>query len=226
MQSDSITKMFETLFPFWQQLEDAQREQLCSHTAQKKVNKGENIHGGSGECTGAIVVVRGMLRAYMLSEDGREITLYRLEPGEICMLSASCVLQAITFDVFVDAEVDSLCLIINGKAFARLAEENVLVENFALQTAVERFSDVMWIMQQILFMSMDKRLAVFLYEEMNRTKEESIMLTKEQIARYMGSAREVVSRMLKYFKTEGIAEPVRGGVRILNKEKLRQLALQ
>ena len=136
----------------------------------------------------------------------------------------SCVLQAITFDVFADVQEDSQCFIINGPAFAQLSERSPQVKIFALETAVNRFSDVMWVMQQILFMSMDKRLAIFLSDEIARTGLNSVHLTHEQIARYIGSAREVVSRMLKYFASEGIVEISRKGIRILNKPKLYALA--
>jgi CRP/FNR family transcriptional regulator len=81
----------------------------------------------------------------------------------------------------------------------------------------------MWAMQQILFMSMDKRMAIFLWDEMSRTKNDTLKITHEQAARYVGSAREVVTRMLKYFSTEGIVEVSRGGIRILDKAKLFDL---
>ena len=84
----------------------------------------------------------------------------------------------------------------------------------------------MWVMQQILFMSMDKRLAIFLSDESARTGSDIIELTHGQIARYMGTARESVSRMLKYFANEGIVEVSRGGVRILDRKHLRSLAMQ
>lgn len=141
----------------------------------------------------------------------------------MCMLSASCVLSAITFDVFVDAEEDSECCVVSGPAFAAVSERNPDIRIFALETAVSRFSDVMWVMQQILFMSMDKRRAIFLSDEAVRTGSDVIALTQGQIARYMGSAREVVSRMLKYFAGEGIVEVSRGGITILDKKRLRQL---
>ena len=160
-----------------------------------------------------------------MSEEGKDITLYRLHSGDMCMLSASCVLDAITFDVFVDAEVESTCYVISGSAFAAVSERNPCIKIFALETAVSRFSDVMWVMQQILFMSMDKRLAIFLSDESARTGSDTITLTHGQIARYMGSAREVVSRMLKYFANEGIVEVSRKGIRILDKKRLRTLAL-
>ena len=139
-------------------------------------------------------------------------------------MSASCVLNSITFDVFVDAEEDSECVIVGGCAFAELCENSHEAQIFALESALACFSDVMWVMQQILFMSLDKRLAIFLLDELAQQGGDTVRLTHEQIAKYMGSAREVVSRMVKYFATEGIVESSRGGIRVLDKPKLRRIA--
>ncbi len=225
MHKDECTDIFEKHFPFWDKLDPADRMLLCENSVKAEYPKGSNVHGGSGECTGAILVKSGCLRVYMMSEQGKEITLYRLYPGDLCMLSASCVLRAITFDVLIDADEDSECYVIGGSVLAEITERNVYAENFALQVAVSRFSDVMWIMQQILFMSFDRRLAIFLWDELSKTGDMTIRMTHEQIAKYMGSAREVVSRMLKYFAAEGITENTRGGVTILDKNKLRAHAI-
>ena len=214
-------QVFEEYFPFWNKLNQVEQEQLCRNAQLVQYAKGQNVHGGN-VCTGMIIVQSGCLRAYMLSEEGREITLYRLRPGEICMLSASCVLQTITFDVFVDAEEDSQCYLINGPAFKDLSERNLLVKTYALETAVGRFSDVMWVMQEILFMSMDRRVAKFLLEEAGDGAV--VKLTHEQIAKYMGTAREVISRMVKYFVAEGVITSSRGSINIKDKERLRALA--
>ena len=139
------------------------------------------------------------------------------------MLSASCVLDAITFDVFVDAEESSECVVVGGCAYEALSLRMPEAKIFALETALSRFSDVMWVLQQVLFMSMDKRLAIFLLDEISKNKSDTVSLTHEQIARYMASAREVVSRMLKYFSSEGIVEVSRGGIKILDKKRLRAL---
>ncbi len=112
----------------------------------------------------------------------------------------------------------------DSSAFSAVAENYPAVKIFALETAVSRFSDVMWVMQQILFMNFDRRLAIFLLDEMARTGDDTLHLTHEQIARNMGSAREVVSRMLKYFSSEGMTEVSRKGIKILNKQALQQLA--
>jgi len=217
-------EFYQKTFPFWDILSDEDRRFICDKSSKKTYSKGTNLHSGS-DCSGVFFVCSGSLRAYILSEDGKDVTLYRLHKGEMCMLSASCVLQSITFDVAVDAEEDSECIVLSGAAFKQMSEKYPEIRIFALETAVSRFSDVMWVMQQILFMSMDKRLAIFLHDESVRISSDTISLTQEQIAKYIGSAREVVSRMLKYFAGEGIVEVSRKGVRILDKSRLRELAL-
>ncbi len=216
--------IYKEIFPFWDEISDEVREYICRNSVLMTYLKGTTIHDGS-KCSGVFFIRSGCLRVYMMSEKGKDITLYRLYPGDMCMLSASCVLQAITFDVMVDAEEDSECYVISGPAFASVSENNPKIKIFSMETAISRFSDVMWVMQQILFMSMDQRLAIFLTDESARIGSDIIPLTHEQIAKYMGSAREVVTRMLKYFANEGLVEVSRKGVKILDKKRLRKLAL-
>ena len=216
--------VYKKIFPFWEEISADARETICRHSVAMTYLKGTTIHDGS-ECSGVFFIRSGCLRVYIMSEKGKDITLYRLYSGDMCMLSASCVLQAVTFDVMVDAEEDSECYVINGPAFASVSESHPKIKIFSLETAISRFSDVMWVMQQILFMSMDQRLAIFLSDESKRIGSDVIPLTHEQIAKYMGSAREVVTRMLKYFAGEGIVEVSRKGVKILDKQRLRDLAL-
>lgn len=224
MEQTMFEPVYRDIFPFWTEISKSDRDFICQNSYALTYPKGTNLHNGN-ECSGVIFVRSGSLRLSMMSEEGKDITLYRLHKGDMCMLSASCVLQTITFDVLVDAEENSECYVISGSAFAEVSARNPKIKIFALETAVSRFSDVMWVMQQILFMSMDKRLAIFLTDETARTKSDTVTLTHEQIARYMGSAREVVSRMLKYFANEGIVDVSRGGVKILDKKRLRQLTL-
>lgn len=222
MAREMFEPIYREIFPFWDVCSEKDKDDICQNSRALSYPHGTQIHNGE-DCSGVILVRTGCLRVYMMSEQGKDITLYRLYPGDLCMLSASCVLQAITFDVFVDAEEDSECYVISGSAFSMVSERNAQIKIFALQTALSRFSDVMWVMQQILFMSMDKRLAIFLLDETARTGGDTVFLTHEQIAKYMGSAREVVSRMLKYFSGEGIVSLSRKGVRIIDKQRLRAL---
>lgn len=222
MENAEFVEIFEKAFPFWGKLSATDKETFCRSSHRMHFEKGTNVHDGN-ECTGVILIKTGSLRLYILSDEGKEITLYRLFAGDMCMLSASCVLNSVTFDVFVDSEEDSECIVIGGCAYAEISERVPEVKIFSLEAAVSRFSDVMWVMQQILFMSMDKRLAIFLSDEISKRGGDTVSLTHEQIAKYMGSAREVVSRMLKYFSNEGLVEVSRKGVKILDKKRLRAM---
>ena len=155
MFQNMFETVYEEIFPFWKEISDVDRGYICQNSRSVMYPKGKNIHDGN-ECSGVILVRSGSLRLSIMSDEGKDITLYRLHRGDMCMLSASCVLSAITFDVFIDAEEDSECYVIGGPAFAAVSERNPAIKIFALETAVSRFSDVMWVMQQILFMSMDR----------------------------------------------------------------------
>ncbi|MBE6823763.1 MAG: Crp/Fnr family transcriptional regulator [Ruminococcaceae bacterium] len=222
MKYEAYSEIYKERFPFWDTLSDIDKEYLCKNTATKIFDKGSKIYDGN-DVGGVIFLIKGSLRVYMISEDGKELTLMRIHKNELCILSASFIAQPISFDVFVDAEEQSECYYINGDAFERINNNYPQARVYALETTVESFSNIMWIMQQILFMSMDKRLAIFLLDEINRTQTNTVMLTHSLIAKYMGSAREVVSRMLKYFENEGIVELSRRGVKILDKKRLFEL---
>lgn len=223
MLSQEERTFIQSKLEFWNHLSDSEKEFAFQNITKVNYPKGFNLHSSESECLGVLLVNSGELRAYILSEEGKEITLYRLMPGEFCLFSASCVINSITFDVHVDAEMNTDAYLLNIGAFSKLCKENVYVENSTYKKMIERFSDVMWSMEQILFLSFDKRLAIFLLDEMSKSNSMEINLTQDQIAKYIGSAREVVSRMLKIFQSDGILEQSRGTIKILNKQKLKEL---
>ena len=129
MERGELTELFERAFPFWNYVTNTDRETLINSAVDVTFEKGTNIHDGN-ECTGVILIKRGSLRLYMLSEEGKEVTLYRLFPGDICILSASCVLEMLTFDVYIDSEEERLgkiipksILLYKSKAIELLIEE-------------------------------------------------------------------------------------------------------
>ncbi len=221
IDNTNILEMKKAL-PFWKHLKEDERELLSKNSSKVCFQKEESIHRNEEKCAGMIIVLSGQIRAFILSEDGRDITLYRLRNGEVCILSASCVLDAVAFDVFIEAVEETQAILIPLNVFHKLMEENVYVELFTYKLSTERFSDVMWTMQQILFMRADQRLAVFLWDELTRTTQKELCYTHEQIAKYIGSAREVVTRMLKYFQKEGIVELARGKILIKDRNKLKR----
>lgn len=223
MLSKQDLEFIPKVLTFWDKLDESEKEFILNNFAATSYKKGSTVHSGDNDCIGILLIKTGELRVYILSDEGKEVTLYRLRDNDICILSASCILDNITFEVHIDAEKDTEVLLINSNLYKQICEKNLYAENFKDKLVIERFSDVMWAMEQILFMSFDKRLAIFLLDEINRTGNDVIELTHEQIAKYIGSAREVVSRMLKYFQGEGIVELSRGGVKITDRKKLREL---
>ena len=212
---------FQNIFPFWGQLNQEEQKTVAENVLSQKLQKGDILHRGCGECSGIVHVAKGQLRVYIVSEEGREVTLYRLHQGEMCVLSASCLMDAIVFDVLIEAVAESELIVLPSPVLHPIMEGNPLVELSLYKTVVENFSEVMWTMQQILFMGADKRVAHFLWDEMAKTGEMTIRLTHDEVARFIGSAREVVTKVLKYFVEEGVVALSRGKIEIIDKAKLR-----
>lgn len=221
----NVQEVLEKEFPFWERLQEEEKKKLVAGATRKKFAKGSLVHSASEKCLGLILVEEGQLRVYIQSEDGKDITLYRLEEGEICTLSGSCFMSEITFEVMAEAESEAQIILMSPNVFNQVASENIYVENYLYKETAARFSDVMRAMQQILFLSFERRLANFLLNEITKTGEDTLAMTHEQIAKYVGSAREVVSRMLKYFEEEGYVKLSRGRIQILNKKALKETVL-
>lgn len=215
---------FEKLFPVWQKLTPAQQQMIVSSVISRTLGKGAVLHNGSMDCAGLVLIQTGQLRAYILSEDGREITLYRLLDRDICLFSASCVMRSVQFEIMISAEKDSDVYIIPPHVFKKLMEESAPVANYTNELMATRFSEVMWLIEQIMWKSVDKRLASFLLEESALENDTCLKLTHETIANHLGTAREVVTRMLRYFQNEGYVKLTRGTVEILNRIALENLA--
>ena len=213
---------FKTIFPFWEQLNSEEQNMISASILPQKMKKGDILHRGCGECSGIVHVAKGQLRVYIVSEEGREVTLYRLHQGELCVLSASCLMDAIVFDVMIEAVQETELVVLPSPALSAIMDRNPMVELSLYKSVVENFSEVMWTMQQILFMGADKRVAHFLWDEMAKTGDMIIRLTHEEVARFIGSAREVVTKVLKYFVEEEVVSLSRGKIEIIDKAKLRK----
>ena len=212
--------------PFWNKLTAQQQRRLADSAEVLRAKAGAVIHNGSMDCLGLLVIRSGQLRVYILSQEGREITLFRLFQRDSCLFSSSCVLPDIQFDVIIEAEKDSEMWVIPSGQFKELMEQSAAAANYANQLISSSFSEVVWLMEQIMWRSFDKRLAGFLLAESALEDSPVLKITHEKIANHMGTAREVVTRMLRYFQQEGMVRLTRGNVEILDEKKLRTLATQ
>ena len=215
---------FANYFPIWDKLTPRQQEQIASVSDFQRVKSGTVLHDGSPDCLGMLLVRSGQLRAYILSEEGREVTICRFFEMDICLFSASCVMPNMQFDIFIEAEKDSELWIIPACLYKNLIDESIAISNYSHDLITSHFSDVMWLMEQIMWKSFDKRLASFLLEESALEGTKSLKLTHEKIANHMGTAREVVTRMLRYFQSESMVRLTRGSVDITDAKKLAQLS--
>jgi len=213
----------EDLFPCWEKLTPSQQLSLRERTQARRFPKGQRPHQGSGDCAGLFLIREGLLRVFILSQNGKEVTLYRLFAWDICLFSASCIMKNIHFDLHVEAERDTDALIVPSDVYESLAKASLPVAEYTNQLIAARFSDVMWVMEQILFTSFDSRLAAFLLEQSVIEQSHDLPITHEEIARHLGSAREVVTKMLNYLASEGMLRLSRGKVRLLDEKKLRAL---
>ena len=218
-----VTIEYTLYLPVWNQLTAEQQLRIAEVIEFRTVQKGTHIHDSSADCLGLVMVRSGQLRAYILSEDGREITISRLFEYDTSLLSASCVMPDMQLNVMIEAEKDSEFWSIPACLFKNLAEKSLAVANFSKNLLASHYSDLMWLLEQIMFKSFDKRLAGFLLEERRVEGSDTLKTTHETIANHLGTAREVVTRMLRYFQGEGMVELARGTVVVKDAEKLEKV---
>lgn len=210
-------------FPIYDKLSPKDQEKLNALASLRKVPQGTIIHNGGMNCLGLLVIRSGQLRAYISSDEGREVTIYRLFERDICLFAASCIMQNIQFDITITAEKESEFWVIPPNYYKELMSRDLTVANYTNDIMATRFTELMWLVEQIMWKSMDKRLAAFLLEESALEDSDILQMTHEKIANHMGTAREVITRMLRYFQSEEMVKLRRGAIELINKKALRQL---
>lgn len=213
----------EDIFPKWESLTQSQQAQVKVAAKEWHFKKGQIVHRG-GDCDGLIIVREGQLRVFMLSESGKEITLYRLFDWDLCLFSAACAFKNVDFELSVEAETDTIAFILQSGIYAALIKQAPAVAAFTGEIMAQRMSDVMFIMEKALFTGFDSRLASFLLEQTEITGSDTIEITHDEIARNLGSAREVVTKMLKSFVQNGSIVLSRGKITVADKHKLNTIA--
>ncbi len=214
--------IFKESMPIWNQLNYEEKNFLIDNSKILCCKKGNTLHRGHDECLGLIIISKGKIKAFSSPDGDKQITLYRLNKNDICLFTASCMMKDITFDIFLECEEDTELLILPTEKYQSIIEKSTILSNFLNKILLSRFSDVMWTLEQVVFNSLDKRLAQYLLDNSNNKNE--INLTHEQIASDLGTAREVISRLLKKFENEEIIKLQRSKIIINNKEELIKIS--
>lgn len=198
--------------PFYNKLTMEQQELFISKAFESTMKDNNVFHTSYKECTGLIIVIDGILRVFLNSEEGKEITLYKLLAGDCCVFTSSCIFNNINFQVNLETIEDSRVIILPSKFVDYLSKNNIEFQQYILQLTQSKMSEVMYLMEQILFTSFDKRLKDYLLS----FNSEHIEITHNKIAKDLGTAREVVSRILKHFENQGMIKVSRGSIDLIN----------
>ena len=208
---------------FYKHLSENEKQMILTGCVKKQVKAGDLIYSPSRECIGVILVQSGIARTYLLSEEGKKATIYRFRSGEVCVFSMSCTISAITFDVEIEAEEDCELIIFPTDLLSKIGENNLYIENYIYKTATQSFSYIIEAVEQILFMTLEQRVVSFLLDETSVRKTNVLMMTQEQLAENIGSAREAVSRVLKNLGGQQMIEVTRGKIELLDKQKMYRI---
>ena len=211
------------VLPFWKELIETQQQMLLENTAQEAYAKGMLLHIDGGECTGVQIVKQGQVRVYITSPGGGEITLYRLIEGDVSILSASCMIKGMDISLDMMMESDAVLCTIPKEIYKQLNDANPAVKDYTMEMVSERFSDVMWLFNQYVFSNAASRLADAILEHRALAGEEKFAITHDVLSRDLGTAREVVTRLLKQFQTEGYVKLSRGYIEVLNVKALEKI---
>ena len=212
------------VLPFWEKLTEEEKTRVEMTAYVRHFDEGEELYGPCADCLGMIHIMKGETRAFLLSDEGREVTLFHIGEGDDCVLSASCVLAHIHFESHIEAAKPSDVLIIPVSLFGELVERNVYVRCFSYEVATRRFSSVVSVLEQTHFARTDKRVAGYLLRLYRETGKTEIRITQEQLALRVNSVRETVSRTLNRFAGEEMIEIRRGTILLKNLRKLEETA--
>lgn len=209
--------------PFYDKLTDEQKKMIFNNSEIKSFTEGEILSGLVHNCMGPFLILKGEVRAVLTDENFREITLFKLYPNEIALLSAACVIEFITFDAQFVVGKDSVLLLIGAQTIKKIMEENLPVRCNIFETLTDRFSFCMLTMYELLFTRYDRRMAAFLVERYIYTGETEFKITQKELAKMTSSVREVAGRTIRQFAKDGLVEYGRGRIKLIDIKRLKEL---
>jgi CRP/FNR family transcriptional regulator, anaerobic regulatory protein len=200
--------------PFLQRADPQLVREFQQAAVFTRIPRGKDVFV-EGERTDVIaVLISGVVRVYKIGETGREITLYRFGHGESCILTANAILSQKTFPAIATVEQDAEAVLIPADAFREWVRRNDLWREFVFDLFSERLSTVMAIVDEVVFQRMDRRLASFLLKA--ASSQNPLRITHQEIAAELGSSREVISRLIEDFDSQGILSSGRAMIEILD----------
>lgn len=211
------------VFPFWEKLTIKEQKELQQGIIETVCPKGMLLHYGGRECAGVQIIRSGQARVFVTSPNGGEITLFRLVEGDVSILSAACMMKGMDIELDMELEADSVICTIPKSVYKKIHDENVAVKDYTLEMISEKFSDIMWLFNQYVFSNVASRLAGAILEHRALAGTDMLVITHDALARDLGTAREVVTRLLKQFQLDGLVKLTRGKIEVLDAGKLAKI---
>lgn len=218
-----MKELLQRSFPFWSGLSREQQREAEQGVTKTFCRKGMRLHFGGGECAGVQIIEQGRARIFLTSPNGGDITLFRLTDGDVSILSAACMLSGMDIELDMEMETDCTVYTIPKRVYKRLYDECGAVKDYTMEMISEKFSDIMWLFNQFVFSNVATRLAGTLLEHRVLEGSNVLPVTHEVLARDAGTAREVVTRLLKQFQSDGLVSLTRGRVEILDPVRLGRI---
>ncbi|MCA9741665.1 MAG: Crp/Fnr family transcriptional regulator [Deferribacteres bacterium] len=212
-------------FSFFNELPSRWQQLVGEKAASASLPAGAFYFHEGDACTHIALVGKGDIRVYKGSESGREITLYHVRTGSTCILTASCVLAGMSYPASARVEAAAEAVLFPASDFRQWITESAEIRQFVFETLARRMADVMALIDEITFRKMDARLATFLQQRFANDGRPltTLHFTHEQIAIELGSAREVISRLLKEFERLGAISITRGRIKLNDSKALERL---
>ncbi|MEH0021929.1 MAG: Crp/Fnr family transcriptional regulator [Desulfobacter sp.] len=198
--------------PVFKHLTPGGRQRLESGTSIKQIKRANRILYKGAMASGAYIVLRGRLRVFSISPSGTEATLYFIDPGETCVLALNCLFQDLRYPAWVETETDTRVAVVTGPVYRRLFTEEASIQNLtvkALSTSVFRLMNAL---EHVHFLKLEHRLANLILS--GASSNGTLSMTQQEIAGHLGTAREVVSRLVKSFVENNYIRTGRGMIQI------------
>jgi CRP/FNR family transcriptional regulator len=211
-----------SLFPLFGKAGAEVQAELFEHATRVEIPAHQFICLEGNQCGGIPLVLEGRARVYKLGESGREITLYRVEPGDSCILTASCIMSGVAFPAFVATETEVEAIVIPPAILRRWVNQYDVWNEFLWAMLATRFAEVLSLVEEVAFQRVDKRTAEYLLQSAGA--DGKIKKTHQDISSDIGTSREVVSRILKDFEHKGLITLSRGEIHTENLSELRRAA--
>ena len=199
-------------FPFYDKIDEQSLEKLVNYSVERKLPKGQLMMGDNGRCNGVPLILSGTMRLFRVAENGREINVYNVHEGELCVLAAICTLADFEYDYSTQAKEDCDLAVLPPETFRQLMNDSEVFKNYIFTAMADKLVASMRAIEMLNFSSIEDRLSDYLYY--NADENNMVNATHEMMARDIGSSREVVSRQLKKFENQGLLEIKRGKVQL------------